>query len=375
MEIMESICKYKQEEQVNILATLKVVQDKGWSAENQDPLQFHIILGAKITFLEENIKLLESALENDKEENLQNKKDLKDIKSELQCDKALNLELEEELNGKVDEIDHMKKDLQEKEEEIEEMKKYLYSKESEFDDLEVFVKERVEEIKNLRENNLSMAQQFGEVIKIEKKVEIQSKVIQELQENLKQKQNVETAEEVNTLLRDIGQLQMDVQDKEQLLEKVNTENNEIKERLFILEEKNNDLKKSIENANMNLSENISLQAELEQSRIEVSPILTKCKICAVQFETFGDLREHMKNLHEETNQKEILKTKVKNLEWMICQQKLNLSTSLYTLKENELKENQMCRCRGWCGINHQKYGWKVSQSEEILTKMKGFSNM
>ena len=370
MDVMETIQNYPQEEQVRILATLKVVQDRGWSQKNSDPFQFHIILGEKIIALEEKIQSLESVLENNEEQNLQKEKNNKDLTNDLKKEREINRDLEEEFNVKFDEIDHIKKYLHEKENEIEQMKKVLHAKENEFDDLEVFVKQRVEEIKYLRENNASMAQQVGEAIKTEKKVEIQSKVIQELQDNLKKKENVETAKEVQTLLRDIGQLQMDVEEKEKLLESVTTENNEIKEKLHILEEKNVDLKRSNEITKVNGPEIISLQEELENSSLKVFLKQFKCKTCADKFACFGDLKEHIRNKHEEVSKtKKIMGAKLKELEQKISEQQLDVTLKLFSLKEKEIKEQTTCRCRGFCNINHLKHNWQTSKSSQIISKL------
>ena len=336
------------------------MQDRGWSQKNSDPFQFHIILGEKIIALEEKIQSLESVLENNEEQNLQKEKNNKNLINDLKKEREINRDLEEEFNVKFDEIDHIKKYLHEKENEIEQMKEVLHAKENEFDDLEVFVKQRVEEIKYLRENNASMAQQVGEAIKTEKKVEIQSKVIQELQDNLKKKENVETAKEVQTLLRDIGQLQMDVEEKEKLLESVTTENNEIKEKLHILEEKNVYLKRSNEITKVDGPEIISLQEELENSSLKVFLKQFKCKTCADKFECFGDLREHIRNKHEEVSKtKKILGAKLKELEQKISEQQLDVTLKLFSLKEKEIKEQKTCRCRGFCNINHLKHNLQI----------------
>ena len=87
---MEPLKKYKQLEQMNILATLKVVQDKGWSPYDKDPYQFHIILGDKIIAFEENIKSVENDLASCNEENLQKEKSIKDLKYELKNERENN---------------------------------------------------------------------------------------------------------------------------------------------------------------------------------------------------------------------------------------------------------------------------------------------
>lgn len=45
MELLEN---YSEEDQMNIMATLNVVQTRGWSAQMDDKYQFHIIPGEHI---------------------------------------------------------------------------------------------------------------------------------------------------------------------------------------------------------------------------------------------------------------------------------------------------------------------------------------
>ena len=66
MDVMESLRKYSEENQALIMTTLKVVQEKGWSQDNSDPFQFHIILGGKIRSQESRIDSLECDLEKQK---------------------------------------------------------------------------------------------------------------------------------------------------------------------------------------------------------------------------------------------------------------------------------------------------------------------
>ena len=54
----------------------------------------------------------------------------------------------------------------------------------------------------------------------------------------------------------------------------------------------------------------------------------------------------------------------------LSEQKFSLVTDIYNLKEKESKENQICKCRGVCNINHLKQNWKMSHSSEIFSKFK-----
>ena len=99
--------------------------------------------------------------------------------------------------------------LDRKEEEFKQVKNELKLKENEFDSLEDVVTERVKEINDLRANKVSMSEQIAEAIQLEKRVDVQSIVIQQLKGNLKEKENVKLVdkeEEFNMLMKDIGQL-------------------------------------------------------------------------------------------------------------------------------------------------------------------------
>ena len=72
------------------------------------------------------------------------------------------------------------------------------------------------------------------------------------------------------------------------------------------------------------------------------------------------------NQHEEFNEKNTLKAKLKEIEILVYKQKLHLTAKLFNLKEKEVNESRFCRCRGFCRINHEKYSWKKSASAELF---------
>ena len=349
MDIMESLSNYKEEEQINILTTLNVVQDQGWSATNQDPLQFHIIVGGKITAMEEKIKSLESVLENNEDQNLQKNKNINDLKSELKKEREINADLEQQLNCKESEVEHLEK--------------CMKTKEVIINDLENIVKERVvEEISVLRENNISPGTQIAEAINLEKKVTIQTNVIKELQDALKEKEkvlNVEMTDEIDKLVKEIEQLQRENEDKETILKSFNDEKDDLQNNVKTLEVKIIELKKE-KNENENV---LSVSEELEQ--LSNSKFLKpfKCNKCEQTFDSRSDLRGHIINKHE----KEEWRIRVQNIERKLSNQKLNIISNLYKLKEIEIKESHRCRCRGFCRINHSKYNWSKSKTDEMVS--------
>ena len=48
--------------------------------------------------------------------------------------------------------------------------------------------------------------------------------------------------------------------------------------------------------------------------------------------------------------------------------KFNIPSKIHILIENEDKSKLSCRCRGWCGINHLKFGWGKSEAKELENK-------
>ena len=85
MELLENYC---EEDQKNIMATLNVVQARGWSAHNDDQYQFHIILGGHIRVKEARIKELENDFQKYTDENNQKLKDCKDLKESLRNERG-----------------------------------------------------------------------------------------------------------------------------------------------------------------------------------------------------------------------------------------------------------------------------------------------
>ena len=113
---MEFLEEYSEEDRNSIMATLNVVQSRGWSAKTDDQYQFHIILGGNIRDNEMKIKQLEYDIEKTIDENNQNLKDLKDLKENLRQERELNEELLDEVKRNDEEIKHLKKCVQNRDE-------------------------------------------------------------------------------------------------------------------------------------------------------------------------------------------------------------------------------------------------------------------
>ena len=163
MDVLESLSNYSEEDQSKIMNTLIVVQERGWSQDNSDPYQFHIILVEKMLIQTNRLNSLESILENVKEENLQKEKYLKDLKADLEHQKDINEDME----------DGIKK----KHEVIQSLQYGIDGKMKNIDDLV--------QIRNENEEKTNM---------LEKKASVQHNLIEELKVNLKEKDETNTKE-------------------------------------------------------------------------------------------------------------------------------------------------------------------------------------
>ena len=161
------------------------------------------------------IELQESKmmLENLKDENEQNKKKVRDLKDDLDYERGINEELVNELKEKDDENDHLKK--------------CVKNRDDISTSLDDMFKEKLDEIRNLRENCHSLAKQVGKEIMLEKKLEMQNKVIHELKSNLKEAKDTGRAgpiEDIEKLLLDIEQLEKENELKVKQLDDFQMEN-------------------------------------------------------------------------------------------------------------------------------------------------------
>ena len=84
------------------------------------------------------------------------------------------------------------------------------------------------------------------------------------------------------------------------------------------------------------------------------------------FTSRDDLKKHI-----QTSPVAPLNSKLLQMEKEISEQRLQIATSLFNLKQQELKEKlQPCVCRGFCSINHIKYNWTKSVSENLFSRYK-----
>ena len=102
---------------------------------------------------------------------------------------------------------------------------------------------------------------------------------------------------------------------------------------------------------------------------EASPF--KCNECEYEIIAKDDLKTHISTEHtRKINMLEILK-KERQIQEQVSQQKINLYESLYKLKQKEERKKFTCSCRGQhCRINHFKYRWTASKSDDLVNRLK-----
>ena len=103
------------------------------------------------------------------DESKQKLKGFTDVKEELRRERENNDDMEHEMKKKEDEMDLLRM--------------HIKAKVNELEHLEILDGERLEEISDLRENNISMGAQISENILLEKRVKIQEDLISKLRQN------------------------------------------------------------------------------------------------------------------------------------------------------------------------------------------------
>ena len=180
------------------MATLIVVQEKGWSPKNTDQYQFHIVLGEKLRSQMENVKRLEEQLETLNEKYSQSEKDLSDMKIKLKQEEESNADLEDDLDKKDTEINLLKTS--------------LGTKISELEKSETFGQDKFVELVKLKEHNIQLTAQLEEILSLEKQEDALTNDHIGLDEELSDES------ETDVLKQDIEYLKNSNQEKERMLQ-------------------------------------------------------------------------------------------------------------------------------------------------------------
>ena len=84
------------------------------------------------------------------------------------------------------------------------------------------------------------------------------------------------------------------------------------------------------------------------------------------FYSGSDMKDHMTSKHCAFHMKQVLKMKETELD---TKKRLNLKSTIFKMKEKELKENVVCKCNFFCRIFHPKHNWQKYPSEEFERKL------
>ena len=147
---------------------------------------------------------------------------------------------------------------------------------------------------------------------------------------------------------------------------IKVENKTLSEKVNSLEVEKENISEKKGNENVTFGSK-SLEEELSQSGYSLSVTDGfQCEDCSKMFTSRDDLKKHIQTSHVAP-----LNSKLLQMEKEISEQRLQIATSLFNLKQQELKEKlQPCVCRGFCSINHIKYNWTKSVSENLFSRYK-----
>ena len=278
--------------------------------------------------------------------------------------------------------------------------------------LETQLKEKGEETEALRVTNFENAKfqmaTLSENEKLEMRIEVLEKENNEMAnnaENSELKEKIESLEKENCDLKvRLKSLSLENMDKIKEIQ----ENNRLKEQnktlvinnLHSLQEKEkeiNELKDHIEvqkRANEELkAKNQNMECQLEfllkcdlcrknfvdeselKAHVQTKHILDKlnCEYCCDSFKTKDEWKRHIDKEHFQINIKMKLLKKQTQLLSEIGNQKSKLYDSLNKLKQNDLRKQGTCNCRGRCLINHSRYRWTPFISDILYIKLKSSS--
>ena len=279
--------------------------------------------------------------------------EINDLRSELEKDKEEKHYLKNKLDQKYDIIEDMENELDQIERKYKETKNKLELKEMDLKRLEMLIIEQVEEINILRDNNQSMVVQISENVRMEHKINVQSKVIKELKEKQNERnEDQRNEEEIVQLVKEIENLKDINEEKEIKLENVSNECESVKAKLAKLEKRIFEEK-----------EHVTLDEEIRS--------ISKCEECDAVFASLGDMKKHLRSIDGVKRKRSALQVKLYEIEKKIADQKLDLSLKISNLKEKE----ETCKCVGWCAINHIKHSYKKSSSRELDHKFQNLINV
>ena len=326
---------------------------------------------------------------------------MKDLKADLEHQKYINEDMEDEINKKDDVIQSLQYGIDGKMKNIDDLVQIRNENEEKTNMLEKKVSVQhnlIEELKvNLKEKDETNTKENEDLDELKKEIKLLELANKEKEvalekvasDNVMLKEKLEsmnmhfkckacdyrfeshevlsshmrkdqTFEEIESLMSEIKQLESENKQKENHLKEVHDENAMMHDKPKFLEENKIELIANLEKLKLQNAHSISLSEELNPAKVFT------CERCDQTFGKCRDLRSRIRNKHKEREVTTTMKLRLHKLEKQILQQKLDITTKIADLKETESLEEQTCRCRGWCAITHQKHSWKPIRSKRIL---------
>ena len=81
----------------------------------------------------------------------------------------------------------------------------------------------------------------------------------------------------------------------------------------------------------------------------------KCNVCDKNFYNLNCLNVHKEEHKDE--QMSVWKSREDKMTKEVCKLKLEVSSELLTLREQEIADSIRCKCKGYCHIYHHKHNW------------------
>ena len=184
------------------------------------------------------------------------------------------------------------------------------------------------------------------------------------------------SEKIGQLTDQVTELMKENKDQK---DEINLKNKEIEE--LMIKNENKDSINSLADEMCYARSQPTLIASENPLNKELAEVeILSCDQCASNFRSETDLKVHIDETHEALlSQKLALLSKLSLLERELSGQKVKLTSSLISLKNQEIKQRKVCCCRIdqqkhiFCKINHKKYNYEQSKSEKILSKLENIS--
>ena len=129
-------------------------------------------------------------------------------------------------------------------------------------------------------------------------------------------------------------------------------------------------KKNLQTDTLELEEK-NLQTDalmLEDKILQTHSVNMQCDPCGETFERRKRNNHHQQKKHEEMRKIE------RELEIKINLQRMQLTSDIMKLKDEEDSARGMCMCKTFCRIFHKKHNWYRSTSQELVNKLENLQS-